>query len=64
MIKGAALFQCYPYSILYYSEFWDTETGTSLKNLAVPRITAAAAADEIDSTDNLQNRSIYIYSGL
>ena len=63
-IKGSALFQCFPYGIYYYDEYWDTETAESLKNLAVPRIDAAVAAGEIDDTANLPNRSIYIYSGL
>jgi hypothetical protein len=63
-IKGSALFQCFPYGIYYYDEYWDTETAESIKNLAVPRIDAAVAAGEIDDTANLPNRSIYIYSGL
>ena len=62
-IKGSALFQCFSYGILYYTEYWDTETAESLKDLAVPRIDAAVSAGEIDDTANLPNRSIYIYSG-
>ena len=63
-IKGAALFECLPYGVMYVSEFLDTATGTSLKDLSIPRIEAAVAAGEIDDTANLADRSIYIYSGL
>ena len=62
-IKGSTLFECFPYSVIYYYEYTDSVTAESLKDLAVPRIDAAVAAGEIDDTANFPNRSIYIYSG-
>ena len=62
-IKGSTLFECFPYSVIYYYEYTDSVTAESLKDLAVPRIDAAVSAGEIDDTANLPNRSIYIYSG-
>ena len=65
IIKGSALLQCYPYALDYYEEYYDPDLPVeTLTNWVIPRIDAAAAAGEIDDLANLQDRSIYIYSGI
>ena len=64
-IKGAGLFQCWPYGIHYVDDlFDDSVTADSLAAASITEIDNALAASEIADTSNLANNSIYIYSGL
>jgi hypothetical protein len=63
-IKGAGLFQCWPYGVGFYDELKEEgATKESLSAHSIQDIDAAAAANQIDATENLASRSVYIYSG-
>ena len=63
-VKGAGLFQCWPYGIHYVDDlFDDSVTAASLATTSIAEIDSALASGEIADTSNLANNSIYIYSG-
>ena len=64
IIRGAGLFQCWPYGTDYFTEVTsDSATASSLSTISIAAIDAAESAGEIAATSNLANNSVYIYSG-
>ena len=60
-IKGAGLYQCWPYGTT--EELEGNLTAQAWANIAIEKIMYAELAGDIDPTSNLQNNSIYIMSG-
>ena len=64
-IKGAGLFECWPYGIDYDTELHSASaTAEGLARASIADIEEASRNGEISATSNLRNSSIYIYSGL
>ena len=62
-IKGAGLFQCWPYGVLTSDLVNDDSSAELQAEVSIGLIDAAEAAGKIDPTSNLANNSVYIFTG-
>ena len=62
-IKGAGLFQCWPFGMLDMTSDIYTTSSEDIAQFSINKIDTAEAAGEIDATSNLANNAVYIFSG-
>ena len=63
-IKGAGLFQCWPYGVLSRPDLVNENSSAELQaEVSIGQIAEAEAAGKIDPTSNLANNSVYIFTG-